>query len=166
VVGNAPQHCAIDVPEMAQRNIARLYEEPGRGLAMLSFGAHGGLLTFTSGGELYMARQTDVSLVHLTASSESIREQLLERLVLELQRSLDHFDRQFSSVTLSRLLLAPLPVELGVLEYLAGNLSLPVQTFDLGDVLDFPGAPELRDVERQNFRMHMLGAALREEAAA
>ena len=53
---------AIDVPEMAQRNIAALFEEPGRGLAMLAFDERGGLLTFTSGGELYMARQTDISL--------------------------------------------------------------------------------------------------------
>ena len=37
-----------------------------------------------------------------------------DRLVLELQRSLDHFDRQFSYITLSRLLLAPLPADLGV----------------------------------------------------
>jgi MSHA biogenesis protein MshI len=152
---------AIDVPEMAQRNIARLFEESGRGLAMLVFGEYGGMLTFTSGGELYMARQTDITLAQLTSPSQSTRDQLLERLVLELQRSLDHFDRQFSYVTLSRLLLAPLPPELGVQEYLADNLYLPVHTFDLADVVDLPGAPELREPERQPFRLHILGAALR-----
>src|SRR5512134_2006502 len=41
---------AIDVPEMAQRNIAHLFEEPNRGLAMLVVGDSGGMLTFTSGG--------------------------------------------------------------------------------------------------------------------
>jgi len=124
------------------------------------------MFTFTSGGELYMSRHTDITIGQLMALAPGAREQTLDRLVLELQRSIDHFDRQFSHVTLSRLLLTPLPADLGVLEYLASNLSLPVQTFDLGDVLDFPGAPELRDAERQSFRLHMLGAALREEAAA
>jgi Tfp pilus assembly PilM family ATPase len=153
---------AIDVPEMAQRNIAALFEEPGRGLAMLAFDERGGLLTFTSGGELYMARQTDISLSQLTSLTAGARESVLDRLVLELQRSLDHFDRQFSYITLSRLLLAPLPVDLGVQEYLAENLYVPVQTFDLSEVLDFPGTPELRDPERQSFRLQLIGGALRE----
>jgi MSHA biogenesis protein MshI len=157
---------AIDVPEMAQRNVARLFEEPGRGLAMLVFGDYGGMLTFTCDGELYLARQTDISLAQLTSLSGNTREQLLERLVLDLQRSLDHFDRQFSDVTLSRLLLAPLPPELGVQEYLADSLYVPVQTFDLTEVVDLPGAPELRHPERQPFRLHILGAALRSAAAA
>jgi MSHA biogenesis protein MshI len=157
---------AIDVPEMAQRNIARLYEQPGRGLAMLVFGEYGGMLTFTSDGELYMARQTDISLAQLASPSQSARDQLLERLVLELQRSLDHFDRQFSYVTLSRLLLAPLPPELGVQEYLADNLYLPVQTFDLAEVVDLAGAPELREPQLQPFRLHIVGAALRGDAGA
>jgi MSHA biogenesis protein MshI len=153
---------AIDVPEMAQRNIARLLEEPGRGLAMLVFDDRGGLLTFTAGGELYMARQTDITLAQLTGLTGGTRDGVLDRLVLELQRSLDHFDRQFSYITLSRLLLAPLPADLGVQEYLAENLYVPVQTFDLSEVLEFPGAPELRDPERQSYRLQLIGGALRE----
>jgi MSHA biogenesis protein MshI len=156
-----PLH-AIDVPEMAQRNVAALFEEPGRGLAMLVFDERGGLLTFTSGGELYMARQTDIGLSQLTGLTGAARDSVLDRLVLELQRSLDHFDRQFSYITLSRLLLAPLPIDLGVQEYLAENLYVPVQTFDLSEVLEFPGAPELRDPERQSYRLQLIGGALRE----
>jgi MSHA biogenesis protein MshI len=159
-----PLH-AIDVPEMAQRNVAALFEEPGRGLAMLVFDERGGLLTFTSGGELYMARQTDISLTQLMALNDGARDGVLDRLVLELQRSLDHFDRQFSYITLSRLLLAPLPADLGVQTYLAENLYVPVQTLDLTDVLEFPGAPELRDPERQSFRLQLIGGALRETSA-
>jgi len=156
---------AIDVPEMAQRNIARLLEEPGRGLAMLVFDDRGGLLTFTAGGELYMARQTDITLAQLTGLTAGTRDGVLDRLVLELQRSLDHFDRQFSYITLSRLLLAPLPEGAGVQEYLAEHLYVPVQTLNLSEVLDFPGAPELRDPERQSFALQLIGGALREHGA-
>lgn len=153
---------AIDVPEMAQRNIARLLEEPGRGLALLAFDDRGGLLTFSAGGELYMTRHTDITAAQLTEVRGEMRDQTLERLVLELQRSFDHFDRQFSYVTVARLLLAPLAADIGLDRHLADHLDVPVQTLDLVDVLEFPGAPELRDPMRQGFRLHIIGAALRD----
>jgi MSHA biogenesis protein MshI len=156
---------AIDVPEMAQRNVARLFEEPNRGLAMLAFDRRGGMLTFTAAGELYMSRYTDITLEQLASTSRETREQALERLVLELQRSIDHFDRQFSYVTLARLLVARVPVE-GLQQYLADNLYLPVQWLDLAEGLDFSSTPGLRDPMRQSEHLHLLGAALRQEAAA
>jgi MSHA biogenesis protein MshI len=155
----------IDVPEMAQRNVARLYEESGRGLALLAFDDHGGLLTVTAGGELYMARHTDITSDQLIDVRADAHAQTLERLVLELQRTLDHFDRQHSSVTLSRLLLSPLAVDIGLEGHLAQNLDLPVHTLDLGEVLDLTGVPDLRDPARQGYRLHIIGAAMRDEGA-
>lgn len=155
---------AIDVPEMAQRNVAALFEERNRGLAMLAFDQRGGMLTFSAGAELYMSRHTDITLQQLTAAAPEVRDQALERLVLELQRSIDHFDRQFSYVTLSRLLVAPVAVD-GLQQHLADNLYLPVQTLDLAEVLDFSAAPSLREPTRQSTSLHLLGAALRQEAA-
>src|SRR5581483_11645433 len=102
---NVPLH-AIDIPEMAQRNVAALFEEPERALALLAFTDRGGLLTFTSGGDLYLSRHTDITPTQLNSSASDVREQAFDRLVLELQRSIDHFDRQFSYVSLSRLLVA------------------------------------------------------------
>jgi MSHA biogenesis protein MshI len=80
--------------------------------------------------------------------------------VLELQRSIDHFDRQFGYVTLSRLLLAPVPIE-GLQQHLADNLYLPVHTLDLSQVLELSAVPGLRDPLQQSARLHLLGAALR-----
>jgi len=157
---------AIDVPEMAQRNVAQLFEQQARGLAMLAFDDIGGLLTFTSSGELYMSRRTEITAAQLTEVQGEEREQTLDRLVLELQRSLDHFDRQFSYVGVSRLLVAPLAVDLGLERHLADNLGLPVEMLDLTQVLEFAGAPELRDPSRQGYRLHIIGAALRQELAA
>ena len=157
---------AIDVPEMAQRNIAQLFEETGRGLALLAFDDHGGMLTITAGGDLYMARRTDLTAEQLIAISGDPREQTLERLVLELQRTLDHFDRQHSYITISCLLLAPRPGDIGLEQQLAENLDLPVRTLDLGEVLDLTDTPELREVGAQGDRLHIIGAALRDERAA
>jgi len=157
---------AIDIPEMAQRNIARLYEEPGRGLALLAFDDLGGLLTVTADGELFMARHTDVSAAQLTGVRSDMTDPTVERLVLELQRSLDHFDRQFSHVSVARMLLAPLPADIDLDRHLASSLGLPVDSLDLTEVLDFSGAPELRDPTRQGYRLHIIGAALRERRMA
>ncbi len=147
---------AIDVPEMAQRNIATLFEDPGRGVALLALNQRGGLLTITSGGELYLCRRTEIALSQLGAGEGEGR----ERLVLELQRSLDHFDRQFSDISVSRLLLAEGGAE-GLQAYLAEQLYLPVQRMDLGEVMDLAPVPELRDAGRQGEALHVLGAALR-----
>lgn len=155
----------IEVAEMAQRNLATLFEADQRALAMLSFSEEGGLLTFSARGELYLSRRIEISLDQLVGARAEMRDQLFERIALELQRSLDHFDRQFSNIPLARLLLAPLPDELGLSAYLAGNLSAPVESVNLGDVLDFHEVPELREPAEQILRWQTLGAALRVETA-
>ncbi len=132
---------------------------------MLSFSEEGGLLTFSARGELYLSRRIEISLDQLIGVRAEMRDQLFERIALELQRSLDHFDRQFSNTPLARLLLAPLPEELGLSAYLAGNLSAPVESVNLGDVLDFHEVPELREPAEQMMRWQTLGTALRVESA-
>lgn len=155
----------IDVPELAQRNIAALLEEPGRGLALLSFGEDGGLLTFTYCGELYSSRHIEIPLSQLSQADSEQRQRHFDRITLELQRSFDHFERQFSFITLNRLILAPLPPEVNLEAYLATNLYVPVSTMSLDDVFDFSTVPGVGAVQRQQCFL-ALGAALRTEDAA
>jgi MSHA biogenesis protein MshI len=153
----------IDVAEMAQRNLATLFELDDRAIAILSFSREGGLLTFSAQGELYLSRRIEITLDQLAGAAGDVRDQLFTRIALELQRSLDHFDRQFSTIPLARLLLAPLPDGLELTKYLAENLSAPVESADLGDVLDLHDVPELREQAEQSLRWLTLGAALRVE---
>lgn len=153
----------IDIPELAQRNIAALLETEGRGLALLSFESDSGLLTFTAGGELYLSRRIEIGLDMLMAADTERRVQMFERITLELQRSLDHFDRQFTFVPLARLVVGPLPPDLGLETYLAGNLYVPVEAADLSTLLDLGGKDELRDPQQQQRYFHLLGAALRSD---
>lgn len=157
---------AIDVPELAQRNIAALFETAGRALALVCFDTQGGLLTITAGGELLLSRNLDVTSTQLTDADAERRVQLLERVGLELQRSLDHFDRQNTAMALSSLHVAALPEQVGLKEYLAANLSVPVETLDLATVMDIGRVPELRNPLRQGQCMKVLGAALRGDAKA
>jgi MSHA biogenesis protein MshI len=154
---------AIDVPELAQRNIAALFETQGRALALVCFDAQGGLLTITAGGELLLARNLDVTSTQLIDADAERRVQLLERVSLELQRSLDHFDRQNTAMALSKLHVTTLPEQVGMRDYLAANLSVPVEALDLGTVMDISRVPELRNPLRQAQCIKVLGGALRGE---
>lgn len=154
----------IDVPEFAQRNLARSLETEGRALALLGFDEHSALLTFTSGGELYQARRIDISLRDFEVNAAPA--DLYDRITLELQRSLDHFDRQFRNIAVARLVVSPVPDGERMVEHLKSNLTAPVEILDLEKILDFPGVPELRDPLRQSQCLQMIGAALREESVA
>jgi MSHA biogenesis protein MshI len=152
----------IDIPEMAQRNISALLEPEGRGLAMLSFNDDGGLLTVTFGGELYLSRRIDAGIDLVRELDPERRNQTYDKITLELQRSLDHFDRQFHFVTVSKLLLAPLPTA-ALHDYLSSNLYMPVDALDLATVLDLSKVPEMQSAELQQRHFLTLGAALRLE---
>jgi MSHA biogenesis protein MshI len=152
----------IDIPEMAQRNISAMVEPAGRGVAMLSFGEDGGLLTVTFGGELYLSRRIDVTLAQLLDPDHERKHASFDKITLEVQRSLDHFERQFHFITLSSLVLAPTGAS-GLEEYLAGHLYTPVSTMNLADVLDLEAAPQLADAAAQQRFFVALGASLRHE---
>ncbi len=154
----------IDIPEMAQRNIAAMLEPQGRGIALLSFDTEGGLLTFTASGELYLSRRIDVTLAQLTHGDAVQKRAFHDRVTLELQRSLDHFDRQYHYVTLAKLVLAPTGIDNTDLRaYLAENLQLAVEILDLESVFDFTHTPELKHPVQQQHYFLTLGAALRHQ---
>jgi MSHA biogenesis protein MshI len=153
----------IDIPEMAQRNISALAEVPGRGLAMLSFHAGGGLLSVTFNGELYLARRIDVTLTQLLDPDIERRNACFDKITLELQRSLDHFERQFNFIAVQRLLLAPTGAS-ALHDYLSANLYMPVEDLDLASLVDLgSSAAELATAAAQQRFFYTIGAALRVE---
>jgi MSHA biogenesis protein MshI len=147
----------IDIAETAQRNIAALYESPDRALAFLYFGADHSLLTINYHAELYLARRIDVTAHQLTADEPR------ERVLLELQRSFDHFERQFPFASVEKLMLGPEPAETGMVEYLSANLGLPVRAARLQEVLDVAG--DLGDDQGWGL-FHVVGASLRTDTKA
>ncbi|HEV2610409.1 MAG TPA: agglutinin biogenesis protein MshI, partial [Noviherbaspirillum sp.] len=154
----------IDIPEMAQRNVAAFLEPEGRGVAMLSFDTDGGLLTISYAGELYLSRRIDVTLHQLAESDPEQKTSYHERIALELQRSLDHFDRQYHFITVAKLVLSPIGDAAGELQqHLASNLYLPVETLNLASVLNLSKVSALLTPEAQQRYFMTLGAALRHE---
>lgn len=152
----------IDIPEMAQRNLAAILPEDVRGVVMLSFGAHGGLVTITRQGEIYLSRRIEIGLDALGQADD--RTPYFDQIVLEVQRSLDYFDSHFRQAHVDTLVLSPPAGEIpGIVEYLNQNLNIKAAVMNLGQALQFDAdvAPTLNGQA-----LIALGAALRQEERA
>lgn len=152
----------IDIPEMAQRNLASVLPEDISGVAMLSFGENRGLLTITRQGELYLSRRLEIG----TAQFEDAANQTanFDQIVLEVQRSLDYYDSHFQQAPIGFLALAPSAARIpNLLDYLSQNLSVKASAMDLSSVLKFDNAKTQTIEDRA---LTALGAALRNEEKA
>jgi MSHA biogenesis protein MshI len=170
----------VDIADTAQRNLAALFEADGRGVAVLTVGEEGGLITVTFRGELYVSRHLDITVQQLADSGtgaqagasgnltldvgDDVRAPLFERVLVEMQRTLDHCERLYPFFSIGRVVLGPLPEEAGLREHLAANLYLPVETMDPARVMRLPrSAAAWAPAERNRF-LRLIGAGLRSEA--
>lgn len=145
----------IGVPEIAQRNVAHLFETPDRALALLTFGERNGLLTLSCNGELYATRRIDVGAPELAQDKS-----LYERVVLDVQRSLDNFDRNFNHLSLQRLLVLPVAGADDFIPHLRENLYQPVEALVISDGLDIEAVPLLADPATLADALPAIGLAL------
>lgn len=169
----------VDIPEMAQCNLAGLLAEDEGGVAMLSLRGTSGLFTITRAGTLYLSRRLETGLDELAPDTgldlpgdeadeeglsldaiSSEQRQLMDGVVLEIQRSLDYYESHFSQPPVGTLALAPTvrPVS-GLLDYLDANLGVRVRPLELEAVL---GVPAEVDASLQARCLLAIGAALRE----
>ncbi len=79
----------IDIAELALRNLAEACCDTQRGVALVKLGQGGGSLQILRNGNLYLSRQ--FSLAYNAGLLDDLP---ADALVLELQRSLDYFERQ------------------------------------------------------------------------
>ena len=154
----------VDVPEMAQRNLADCLEEEGRATAVLSINSAGCLLTASRAGELFFTRNFEVSTRSLAASPSARRDQF-DRLVLELQRSLDVLEHQYSFLSVSTLWLAPFAQSEELLSLLIENLYVSVKVVNLAEIFDCSACALPEEQDQQAALFHVLGLALREAEA-
>lgn len=157
---------AVDIPELAQRNVAALLEDENRGLAFLRLDENGMMLTLTFHGDLIAVRRGEMNTRQLNSADVGERARVMERLVLEVQRSLDNFDRQYSHIPISKVVLACYPAVENLMNELIESIYVPVREMDLAPVMDFPSIPELRNPQVQAKSMLAIGAALRTEGVA
>lgn len=80
---------AIDIPELALRNLVEVCCDTERGVALVKLVPGRGSLQIIRGGDLFLARQFT-----LPYQGGLLEDLPADALVLELQRSLDYFERQ------------------------------------------------------------------------
>jgi MSHA biogenesis protein MshI len=154
---------AIDVADLAQRNVSALFEEKNRGLALLAFDDSGGRLTFTYQGEVYFSRHIDVVIADMAAADTAA---IFERVLLDVQRTLDNVDRSYSAIPIARLLVSPPAGAAKFVDYLRENLNQAVELLDFAKHVDLTRVPALANPAVQGQALLAIGAALREDGVA
>ncbi len=166
----------VDIPELCFRNIACLLPEDAGGVAFICLARQRGMLTLTHQGTLYFSRrlQTGTEILWRPELDQLRRDdddqltveikEWLDSIIIELQRSLDYYDSNFSAPPITGVVLAPLGKKIhGVAEYLSSQLGLKCRVLDLNELIDCPRpVPDLAQV----FCLPALGAALRSETDA
>jgi MSHA biogenesis protein MshI len=157
----------IDIPELVLRNIMSYLPENEAGVAMVYLTRDRGLVVVARQSTLYFARTLDIGYRYLNQGVSDGSELSLEsnaafdQLVLEVQRSLDYYDRYFAQPPVAGLVLAPTeePVP-GLDEYINQALGLSVRHLDLAEIVDCESP---LSVAEQAHCLPAIGAALRQE---
>ena len=159
----------VDVPELAQRNIAAELPEDATGVALLALDADSGLVTLTRRGTLFLARRLELGLDALgetppAAAGEEPQGRTrdwLDALAVQLQRSLDFYENTYAQTPVGDLVLAPCVREVpGMADYLAMQLGVRVRELDLNELVD---AATPLGLELQARCFGAIGAALRHQ---
>jgi len=159
----------VDIPELAIRNITALLDDDIRGVAFLYLSKDSGVITLTRQGSLYLSRNIDVGCkpMFLRANDGGVHpetQQAFDKIVLEVQRSLDYYESHFAQPPITSLVIAPMEQEVdGILPHLSANLGIAVSILDINSVME---VDEPMSNELQAKCLLSIGAALRYEQKA
>lgn len=163
----------LDIPELALRNITSLLPEDKDGVALLYLTRHRGFIILTRQSTLYIARTINIGTLHLERASSQENEDdeifksefktIFEGIVIEIQRSLDYYDRHSSNPSIEKLMVSAVEYQFPgmVISQLSANLGLEVKKLDLNTVLD--SKTEVSD-KMQAHCLFAIGLALRDES--
>jgi len=161
----------IDIPELVLRNIISYLPENEVGVAMIYLTREQGLIVVARQSTLYFARTLDLGYEYLNQSISDddgrnpegniANNTGVDQLVLEIQRSLDYYDRYFSQPPVSGLVIAPTEVPTpGLSNYLNDALGLSVRHLDISEIVDC-NTP--LSESQQAHCLPAIGAVLRQE---
>lgn len=147
---------AVDVREMAQRNIAS-HIAKDRLICLLVADAVGIQMTVTLGSELYLDRFIRESVI----DSDALDEACIGRITMEIRRSLDFVRNAYPGSPAAEIYLGPMPVDLDLASILIEGLGQPIRNLDLNSIFDWPPSSPLAQTKTQAAFFYGLGACLR-----
>jgi MSHA biogenesis protein MshI len=151
---------AVDIGELAIRNIVCKLPENEQGVVVLSLAERSGLLVVIKQSEVYVARRFDIGFDDLMLGDE----RQFDDLVLQLQRSLDFFERHFSQALPAKVLIFPPDKVSGeLIMHINSHLKLDVEPLILEQL---PGFTIELDESSQTRCLQAIGASLREAEVA
>lgn len=155
-----PGFDAIDVPELCLRNLAALLPMASAGVALLHLGETSASIVLVRGKTFYLARHVDLSAGNGKSGAE--RHGInAAGVVLELQRSLDYYERHFDQPPITRIAVSPAGARADALaRELGRETGFEVGTLDLNALVSCKTPIE---ASAQATCLLAVGAALREE---
>ncbi|MEX0740075.1 MAG: hypothetical protein WD071_12100 [Pseudohongiella sp.] len=149
---------AIDIPEMAMRNLTATFADDSNGLAFIALKQSGSTMNLSREGQLYLTRRINTP-VAADALLQDDWESLRDRLALEIQRSLDYYESQMGQNPISKILMAPRQSDTDTMTTsLTDALAAPIDVFNFADRL--PSSDSI-SAELKGACMMVIGAALR-----
>jgi len=146
----------VDVPELVLRNLTQLVPESAGGVALLHVEGTTATAVLARDGTFHLSRQ-----IALHPSLDLDAGDAIDGagVALELQRSLDYYERQFDLPPISRIFVAPPgPRERALADALAIETGLTVTDLDLNQLLE---CAKPIPAETQRACLLAVGAALR-----
>jgi len=130
---------SVEICELAMRNIVNLLEADieGAGAALLHMRNSDGTINLSQGGNLYLTRQVESGLTMLEMADDASQEELLDELLLEIQRSLDYYDSQLHKGNIRNVMLGPTRLDSALVgNHLKDRLGIDVTVLDLNDLFE------------------------------
>ena len=147
----------IGISELADKAILNVLEGDSGGAALLRLRSATGTINLIDDGDLYLTRNIDSSVSALESTTELNRSQVLDELLLEVQRCMDFYDGQLGKGAIRKMLVAPTRLESTFFDtHLRDHLGMSVHTLDLNEAFEFP---EHISMERQSVCFAAVAAA-------
>lgn len=152
---------AIDITELALRNVLALSDKPDAFQALLYLPPRYGLIEIVQGDTLYLNRRIEINGSDLEEQGGFGLDEQLDSLVLELQRSLDYHESQFGLGLIPAIsIIAPESRRERLQAFANESLAANVTLLDLNGKLD---GVESIDVSTLYRCLPAIGAALRSD---
>ncbi len=148
---------AIDITELSMRNLCERFAQSGRSAAIVLIESGRACLSLTRDGNLYLARTFDINW------NGGLSDVLPgDTLTLELQRSLDYFERQMRQPPAQQIYLCGANItDDKIPATLRDSLPAQVDVLPVQEQLPLPPATDGKDLQ---LCLNAIGAALREDA--
>ncbi|MCG8414775.1 MAG: hypothetical protein MI746_11210 [Pseudomonadales bacterium] len=148
----------IDIPELAMKNISTSFIDDANGAAFMDLRRTGSTMNITHSGDLYLTRRINTQMEPDVMQS-SDWENLRDRLVLEIQRSLDYYESQMGKGQVTKIVIAQRQTDTAeIVRVLNDALTAQVTALNM---LDHMQCEATLSTEMQQLASAAIGATLR-----